>query len=261
LLEREKAYAKAKQALQMALNTNSNLSEVFVLKGSIEIMFEMNFAEAEKSLNKAIELNSNNPDAYHWKSYICICFERFKEALSLENTAVDLDPTSIRFNGSLTKIFFFSGDYNKTIIQSEELLEFDEKALTSYLYTAFSYAQLGFFELAFKNIDKAVDIRRSTEILLNKAYIYGLAGNLIQAETIFRQVLDESSSQIDYSDVALVHSVLGDFENAFECLYKALGENSTNLHLMRVDIRFKNLRNDPRFKEFLRKLNLIEKGT
>ena len=260
LLEREKACTEARQALQMALYTNDKLSEVYVLKGSIEIMFEMNFAEAEKSLNKAIELNPNNPDAYHWKSYICICFERFEEALALENTAVALDPTSIRFNGSLTKIFFFSGDYNKTIIQSEELLEFDEKALTSYLYTALSYAQLGFFDLAFKNIEKAVEIRKSSEILLNKAYIYALAGRASEAETIFRDVLGEYPALVDCSDIALVHTVRGDFEKAFEFLDRALAEHSTNLHLMRADTRFANLRTDARFKEFLTKLNLLEKG-
>lgn len=256
LLDRRKAYAEAKKALQMALYTDGQLSEVHVLKGSIEVMFEMNFPEAEKSLNKAIELNANNPDAYHWKSFICTYLGNFTEAFELESKATELDPTSIRFNESLTRIFFFSGDYNKAIIQAEELLEFDERIFTSYLFAALSYAQLGFFDLALKNIDKAVENRKSPETLLNKAYIYGLAGDFAEAQEILQKVLKESTPQLDYTDVALVYTVLDDFENALNCLNKALDENSTNLNSLKVDIRFKKLHREPRFEELLRKMKL-----
>lgn len=256
LLDREKAYVEAKKALQMALYTDQKMSEIYVLKASIEVMFEMNFSQAEKSLNKAIHLNPNNPDAYHWKSYICMRRGNFTEAFELENKATELDPTSIRFNESLTRIFFFSGDYNKAIIQAEEMLEFDENTLTSYIFVALSYAHLGFFEIALKNIEKAIDIRNSPEIMLNKAFIYGLAKNKPESKKILLQALNQSDLQIDYADIAQVYSVLGEFEKAFESLDKAFDKNSTNLNLLKIDPRFENLRSDKRFADFLRKTRL-----
>jgi DNA-binding winged helix-turn-helix (wHTH) protein/tetratricopeptide (TPR) repeat protein len=258
LLDRETAFIEAKKALQMALRTNDKLSEAHVLKGSIEIMFETNFPAAEKSFNQAIALNPNNPDAYHWKSYLYICFGKFSEAFELETKATELDPTSIRFNGGITKIFFFSGDYTKAIIQAEELLEFDENILTSYLFIALSYARLGFFESAINYIEKMVKIRSSPEILLNKAYIYGLFGDLAEAEKILRAVLDRSFSQIDYTDVALVYSVLGRADEVFHCLEEAFAVKSTNLHHLKVDVRFERWWSHPRYQEFLKRLKLVD---
>jgi adenylate cyclase len=256
LLEREKAYSEATKALQMALHITDKLSEIYVLKGSIEIMFETNFAKADKSLDKAIKLNSNNPDAYHWKSYICICFGKFDEAVGLENKAAELDPTSIYFNEMLTRIFFYSGNYNETIVQAEELLEFDESTVTSYFFMALSYAKLGFFDLALLNIEKVIALRDSPETLLNKAFIYGLSGNKAKAKDILKNVLGQSSRQIDYADVASVFAVLGDSENVFAYLNRAFDEGKTNLNFIKVDVRFENLYSNERFKELLVKLKL-----
>jgi adenylate cyclase len=257
LLEREKAYSEAKHALQMLFHINDKLSEAYVLKGSIEIMFEMNFAEATKSLDRAIELNSNNPDAHHWKSYICICLRKYEEAFRLESKATELDPTSIRFNESLTRIFYCSGDYKKAIIYAEEMLEFDEKTLTAHFFLALSYARLGFFEIALEYIEKAIKIRRSSEILIHKAFIYALSGDSSTAEEILEKAMKEFDSQIDFTDVALVYTALGKFEQAIEILYKAYHKKSTNLNLVNADDRFKSLRGDERFEELLRKMHLV----
>ena len=83
LLDRDLAYAEALKATQMALLFDQNLSESYVLKGSIEVFFEMNFRESEKSLDKAIELNTNNADAYNWKNIVRMSEGRFDEALNI----------------------------------------------------------------------------------------------------------------------------------------------------------------------------------
>lgn len=256
LLNRDQAYTEAKKALQIALLTNNQLSEVYVLKASIEIMLELNFTEAKKSLEKAIELNPNNPEAYHWKSYICICLGNFDEAIELELKATQTEPTLIVFNEALTRIFFFARDYNKAIIQAEELIEFDEKTVTSYFFMALSYAYLGFFDLALINIEKAIEIRNSPETLLNKAFIYCLAGNKERAEEILAEVLTSNDTYLDYTDVALVYCALNQIETALDCLEKAFDSKSVNLGSIKIDRRLEKLWNHPRFENLIRKLNL-----
>ncbi len=258
LLERKEAYTEAKQALQMALRTDDKLSDAYVLKGSIELMFEMNFTEADKSLDRAIKLNPNNPDAYHWKSLICICFDRFAESLYFQNKAIELDPTSLRYSESLIRVFYFSGDYNKTITQAEEILEFDEKSLASYFFLARAYAELGFFNDALKWIDKAIKIRPIQETLLNKGYIHALSGNVQEAGEILEKVLKDlpSKEKIDYTNSAAICALTDKIETAFDYLDKAFEQVETDLFFLRSDPRFKKLRGDKRYEQLLLKMRL-----
>ncbi len=256
LMKRDKAFAEAKKALQFAMYADDSLSEVYVLKVAMEVMFEMKFREAEKSLDKAFELNSNNADVYYWKSYIYLCFGKFAEALNWGRRATELDPTSIYFNDNLTRIFFHSGDYNKAIIQAEEMLEFDEKAVASLFFIALSYAQLGFFEVALEHMEKVIELRKSPETLLNKAYMYGLWGKKTEAENLLKEVLSEASSQADSTDIASVYGAIGDVDNLFLYLNRAFEESNTNLGFLKIDARFSRFLRDQRFQELLYKLNL-----
>jgi hypothetical protein len=54
----------------------------------------------------------------------------------------------------------------------------------------------------------------------------------------------------------LIHTALGDIDKSFEILEKAIEERDLNLCLMKVLPEFNNIRSDPRFKAFLKKMNL-----
>jgi DNA-binding winged helix-turn-helix (wHTH) protein/Flp pilus assembly protein TadD len=257
LIERKEAYIEAKKALQKALNTDAELSESFVLKGSIAVMFEANFTEAINALDKAIELNPNNPDAYHWKSLVNMFLGKFDESLFLEEKAVRLDPTSGRFNESLTRIFCFSGNYKKAIIQADEILEFDRQSLASNFFNAISYAELGFLDSALDYIEKAVQIRTAPDIILAKAYIYVLLKQKKMAVEILDNVLlNYPLIEIDNTDIAMVYSAMNEIDRAFEYLQAAFEKKSVGMVTLKIDVRFKKLRNDPRFVTLLKKMNL-----
>jgi DNA-binding winged helix-turn-helix (wHTH) protein/Flp pilus assembly protein TadD len=256
LIKRDKALKEANNALKMALMIDENMSEAYVLKGSIEIIIEMQFSNADKNLDKAIYLNSNNPEAYHWKSYICLQLGKFEQALLLEEKAMKLDPVSARYNDNLIRIFFYSGDYNKAITHCEELLSFDDKLLTGYFFKALSYTQLGRYSESKKNIEKLLELRFSAEILLNKAYIYASFNKQKQALEILETVISQKG-MIDFTDIAMVYAGLNLVEESFFYLEKAFYTGGANLRCVKVDIRFKNLWGDQRFNTLLEKLDLI----
>ncbi len=235
------AYNEAKNALKTALEINDHLSEVHVLKGSIEVMFDDEVIRAKNSFDRAIELNSNNPDAYHWKGVACMFLGEYEEALKLETVATELDPTSIRFNEGLMRIFFYSGKYEKSITQTEELLEFDKRNPSCYLFLALNYAHLKLLDLALENIDKAMELGSSVEFLLNKAYIYALFNKREKTMSIVEKVLElHVPPRLDYRHLAMIYAALNEKDTAYEYLIKAKEENM-NLTSFKQDIRFNNL--------------------
>ncbi|MCU0239971.1 MAG: winged helix-turn-helix domain-containing protein, partial [Pyrinomonadaceae bacterium] len=249
LLERNKACVEAQKALKTALLVDENLSETYVLKGSIETTFEFNFLEAEKSLDKAIKINLNNPNAYHWKSSVCLYLGRFDEAIFFANKSIDIDPTSLFFNDNLTRIFFYTADYNRAINQANDLLGFDEKNVVAYCFKALSYTQLEKFDEALNCIEKTIYLRKIPETLLLKSFILASFNYIREALEILNDLLNESPKSIDYADVALVYLALKDIEKSFNYLNKAITTGSTNLSTLKIDPRFRTLHNDPRFDQ------------
>jgi len=256
-VSRNKAYQECKNALQLALNFDAQLSEALILDGIIKHFFERNPHDAQKSFDRAIESNPNNPIAFHYKSLLLCCFEKHREALFYQNKAIQLDPISIFLHNGLSRRFFLGGDYNKAIIQAEETLELDNELVAPYFILALSYAQLGLFDEALKNIEKALRIQPTEEMFLAQSYVYALSGEAAKADEILQKVLRESSKeQIDFTDAAIVYAALGENDKAFEYLDKAFKKGDTNILLLRTDPRFEHLHNDSRFNLLLQKLNL-----
>lgn len=252
------SYEETKKVLQSALNLNSQLSEVHILKGMVNIIFERDLLEAERSLTYAIELNKNNPEALQWLSYVCICFSNFYLALSLQKKAVQLDPTSIHYNGGLLRVFYFSEDYNKAVTQAEEIIELDHRSVSAHFFLAIIYAHLGLFDEALVYIEAAIQLRPSPDMTFAKAYIYALMKDRKQAEKIISKIFAETPEEIiDYTYLATVYSALNDKDKAFSALDHAYEKGGAELTLLKVNPRFKNLRGDERFTALLQRLNLI----
>lgn len=257
-VSRGKAFQECRNALQLALNFDAQLSEALILDGIIKHFFERNPSEAEKSFDRAIEANPNNPIAFHYKSLLLCCFEKFEESVFYQNKAIQLDPISIFLHNGLSRRFFLGGDYNKAIIQAEETLELDSELVAPYFILALSYAQLGLFDEGLKNIEKALRIQPTEEMFLAQSHIFALSGEAEKAREILEKVLHESDKeQIDFADAAIVHAALGETDKAFELLEKAFKKGDTNILLLRTDPRFERLRSDARFQSLLQRLNLI----
>lgn len=254
-LKQEKAYAECKKAVQMALSLDPTLSEALTLNGIIQFFFERNIAEAERSFDRAIESNPNNPIAHHYKSVLLCCFERCADAIFYQTEAIRLDPTSLFLNNGLTTRFYFTREYNKAIIQAEETLELDKELVSPFFISALSYAQIGMFGEALKQIKKAIALQDIEEMFFAEAYIYAAAGEHEKAKEIANEILS-GQTPIDYTDAATVFAALNENDRAFEYLEKAGEKGGGNILLIRSDPRFLNLHADERFDAFLKKLNL-----
>jgi len=158
--------------------------------------------------------------------------------------------------GLATRFFFFKG-YAKAVIQSEESLILYPTYSYGFYYLAFSLSQMGIFKEAIDNINKALTLNTSLEILALKGYILALSGDEKESHKILSEIIDESQAKlIDFMDIAAIYSALGEKDKAFEYLEKAREARMNHFCILKVDPRFKNLHSDPRFDEFLTSIGL-----
>ncbi len=88
-------------------------------------------------------------------------------------------------------------------------------------------------------------------------YAYAMLGQKDEAEKILHALEERSKEEyIGPATLMLMHQALGENNRWFECLEKAIEERDPALSLMKVLPEFDIVRSDPRFKAFLKKMNL-----
>lgn len=256
LVEPRVSENEAKKALRLAGNTGENISEIYILEGSIFHIIETDYKKAIESFTKATELNPENADGYHWLGLTYNALGDFDKAIEFAEKATNLDPTNSRRSSQLSRYYFRKRDFNKSIKHAEELLAFNPNDAPMYLLLAYNYAELNLFELALQNIDKAIEIRAIAEFFIMKAYIYAKASEREKALKLVDEILGKYEYfEIDKTFLALVHDCLGDAEKAFELLFDELKAKSPELLLIQSDFRYKNILEDERYKKISDELN------
>ena len=89
---------------------------------------------------------------------------------------------------------------------------------------------------------------------------YAMAGNRPEAENILQTLSERGKkSYVSPFDLALVHAALGEKDEAFALLKKAIAERSTFLVYTKWEPRLDPLRSDPRFTQILKRIGLPTK--
>ncbi len=250
----------AKFYAEKALSLDSTLSEAYTTMGFIQQSFDYKWAEAKKNLEKAIELNPNNPAAHMFYGLVLINSTPDKEkALQEFKKAVDLDPLSYYTNWNLSRNYYFAGKYDLAINQFKKMLSFINEA--QHYAPIFS---LGLIYLKQHLYPQAKDyfeqLPEGNEHQLDnyqvmQSYAYAVMGDKAKAKALLETTMNKYPNLSHFRN-SQVYVALGNFDEAMKEL--ELGYDNRDLHMfwIRVDPAFDPIRNDPRFKALLNKMNL-----
>ncbi len=263
LLPQNEAGPKAREAAIRALEIDGDNSNALGTLASIKLIYEWDFAGAEKDIRQAIQ---NHPaDARLHADYadLLSAMGRGEEALKEINLAVELNPLSGSFLGLLAmRGYYYSRKYEPALETLKKALELEPFASGIYVNSLAVYLAMGRFEEA-----RAVQQRRR-EILghsnapeendLYFGLIHAYAGEEDEARKhLARYKETMKTSYIKAAMiVAWVNAALGDKDEAFAWLEKAVREREGSVYRLKVEPLIDPLRSDPRFTELLRRIGL-----
>lgn len=109
-------------------------------------------------------------------------------------------------------------------------------------------------------MEKAVELTNRASVLLgNLGYVYAVSGKRTEANAVIKELeANYARKEAVGQDVADVYAGLGEKDKAFEWLEKDFQARNGRLAEVRWQIAFEPLRDDPRFKDLLRRMNLPE---
>jgi serine/threonine-protein kinase len=247
---------KAQTAATKALSIDESLAEAYASLGVVAMRYEWRLGKAEAHFTQAIALNPSYATAHHWYGECLAAMGRGEESIDQLKRAQELDPLSAVINAVLAAVYYFSGNYERSIEQCRYTLELENNFWPAYQFLGMSYEARGELPQAIDALRRAVDSSlRSTLMLSALGHAYAVNGDVKASRGIYEEL--EQLSKVRYVsplNLALIEIGLGDADRAFTELERAVQGHSAWLVFLRVDRRFDPLRADPRFDEIMRRV-------
>ena len=249
---------EAKRYAERAIAIDGELAEPHASLGQIYKQ-SWKTEDAEREYKRALELNPNYATAYHWYSLFLKDMAKYDEAAVMIKRAKELDPLSSVISINIADMYLWQKDYNGAIQTALKILELDPNYADAYNILGISYSKLGNQTEAIANLEKAAQLsNRASFVLAKLGYGYGVAGKRAEAYAVARELEGKySQRQASGQNLASVYSGLGEKEKAFEWLETDF-RNRAPLGELRWDPILEPLRDDPRFRDLLRRMNLPE---
>jgi serine/threonine protein kinase/Tfp pilus assembly protein PilF len=256
----KESFPQARAAAVRALEIDDSLAEAHAALGLYLTTFERNRSEAEKELRRAIELNPNYATAHHWLGLeILAPSKRFDEALAELKRAEELDPLSSVIVTEVGACLLYARRYDEAIAQFKHSLTLDPKFYYAHVYLGWAFNAKGMYREAIDEYRKALELNDDPTAQAFLALSLAKSGGRSEAIKLGEQLKLESPHRyVPSYCFAILHLALGERDEAFEWLEKDIAERSSWPVVYAVVPELDELRDDPRFKDMLKRLNLPE---
>jgi TolB-like protein/Flp pilus assembly protein TadD len=250
-------FPRAKELAEKALSLNETIAEPHASLGQALMQYYFDWQRAGSELDRALELNPSYATAHFWRATHYMAHGRISDSLTQVRKAVELDPLSMIILTDAARDLYLARRYDESIDQYRKSLEVDPNFPIAHKGLAEVYSQIGKHDEAVSEIEKAIALSgRSIFILDDLGYIYARAGKRDEATKVLKD-LDRLASDeyVPAYGRAVIHTALGDNEEALNWLEKSYEERSFLVYL-KVDPAFDILRKEGRLVAILDKMGL-----
>ncbi len=239
-----------------AFMLDSTFAEVHAALAIAYLYKSWRFDDAERHFKRALELNPNLDMAHYHYAWGLYLWGRMEEAISEHKLAQKYDPYNPLHTAWLGGLYVYSGRFEEGIQEALKSLEIQKDYPVGLNVLGMAYQGLGRNEEAINTHKKLAELTNQVTPLC-LTYIH--TGHIAEAEEILGEIekKDPFPKGMGAYDRAKIYGALGRKDEAFKWLnyephhgflaWAAVGKNFISLH------------DDPRWNDFLKKVNLPRK--
>ena len=248
----------AKAYILKALSLDSNLSEALTTLGWIQGIFDYDWKQSKITLKKALKLNPNYPDAHlFYGNLLQYTGENAEQGIAEVKKALGSDPLNSRFNWVLGRNYYLSKQNELALEQLKKTLLLNPGNPWAKYTIILIYLQMKMYTKAFEIIKLLPEIPTANNPYQDPllCYAYALSGDTMRARSALDIALKKSPPphNVDFSYTFIA---LKKYDEAITLLEKAYEAREIDLYWIKVDPILNPIRNEPRFKALLKKMNL-----
>jgi TolB-like protein/Tfp pilus assembly protein PilF len=248
---------KAKEARLKALELDDTLEEIHYTFAVQRTWYEWDWENAEQAYKRAIELNPNYPDPRAYYSQFLFFMGRPEEAMAQIERALELDPLSATWRSLYAWDLMYAGRFKEAVENLEETLRTapQNQLALSALKSAYHVTNRYEDAIAVWRTWFASKDDQEAEETLTRGYDEADYSGALSA--VAEMMIERSkTTYVTPWQIATLYTRAGKREEAIDWLEKAFDAHDANMPYISVDPIFDDLRDNPRFQELIRKMNL-----
>jgi tetratricopeptide (TPR) repeat protein len=247
-LPRKEAVRLAPATASRAVALDSTLAGAWAELGFVRMNIEYDMRSAKAALDRALALGPSSPRVHSYLANLYAWTERFPEALAEARRERELDPLSVSASIGLAGALYANRRYDEALAELDELRDVDPPLARTLMLTGSIYLSKGM-------VAEGLEALRKWDPENPK---YGHALAVTGQRAAARRMLEEALARYREGDggtdgIAMLYEGLGDYDQAFIWLGKAIDEHELTVAIMSPS--FARLRADPRFDRIRARLN------
>jgi TolB-like protein len=251
------AAPRHRAALTRALELDSTLVEVQYLLALGSTWADWDWDAAEAAYRRAIELNPNFPEVRSAYALFLSIMKRPNEALEQSERAMELDPFRDLIQHWHGMVLYMVRRYEDAMAQFQRVLRITPNHAGALIGLSNVYHAKGMYDGEVATVQSIYTVTGFTEA--EQALSLGYAEGDYQAAA--RRLGDTLAAlrnvrYVDPVEVAWWYLRAGQNSQALDWLERGFEERSSQMPWLSVDPAYDPLREDPRFKALLRRMNL-----
>jgi len=249
------ATPNALAAIMKALELDSTSAEVHYTLGMMNMNVMWDWKGSESEFKKAISLKPNYADAHASFSNLLIIVGRPEESIEQIELALKLDPNNIMSKSIYGITLLFIRSYDDAIKTFQDILKVEPDNALALGNLPVALHMIGryeeemelwksYYSSTFKNFTHVFDhgyVKANYVDALNR-----------EADTLVAQ---STTTYINPTEIALLYACAGNKKRALDMLESAYEVHDPNLPYLQYPV-YDFLRNEPRFRDLRRKMNL-----
>jgi len=245
-------YRKAREEAEHALALDSNLAEAHMAMGDIKRFYDWDWTAADASYQRALTLEPGNVRVILATAALARTLGHSEEALALNRRAVELDPLNANSQGALGNDAYLAGRPEEAAAAFRKELELNPESplihnSLAWVYLAQARPQQALAEM---ELEKEPIWR-----LYGQALAYHALGRKKESDAALKELTAKYWESWAYQ-IAEVYAFRGETDKAFEWLDRAYTQRDSGLIYVKGDPLLKNIKRDPRYAAFLKKMRL-----
>ncbi len=247
---------KSKAAAEKAIEIDETLSEGYTALGASDFWL-WDWIAAESNYKRALELNPNSADVHLFYAHFLSNMGRHTEALNEIKLARKLDPL-FPFVGALEGQFLnHAGRTDEALDRLQKTFELAPNFWFPHLFASSVYSQKGMYEEAVAEARKAKEFAPAQTVSnAFEGYALAKSGKRAEAQSLLDGLLKLSTTRFVPPDhIALIYNGLGETEKSLDWLEKGYEQKDPKMAFLKVEPKWNNLRNEPRFIDLMRRMN------
>jgi DNA-binding winged helix-turn-helix (wHTH) protein/TolB-like protein/Tfp pilus assembly protein PilF len=252
-------FPKARRAVEKALSIDPDLAAAHTSLGHIRTIYEHDWDGGAREYQRALQLDPSLAITYHRLGLLYAMQGDIDRALQTNARAQQLEPLWFAPKGAAGNFLYFARRYDESIRVCEQVLALDERADNARGFLIRDLIVKGDYDRAIAEYDK-----RSLQMPGSNAYraqALALSGQRDAALVELERVLKLSKERyVAAYDIALIYAALGDTENTFVWLERAIEDRSTLMVFLAQDPMFDAFHADPRFASLVERIGIYRRA-